>query len=573
MNNSPPQRTLDSLRLKVSLRPTLLLMVLATFLISAAAVTYAIIDTSEQIIEHWAEKYTAKQAQFEKSRTLQPLLREIQLAKQVAQSKSIINWVKNPTSDELKQKAFSSLEGLRLSFHDQNYFVTLLSNGDYYYNNKDNEFAGRELRYTLNPANQKDRWFYDLIEQNRDLHINISPDETLGITQLWVDVLIRDEQNTILGMIGTGLDLDNFIHFAAEDREEGVTSFFIDHDGAIQLHHNLAFIDFASVSKNLADHKNISLIFDSHEDIQAIYRELAELEQEQVKTETLFVDVQGRRTILAIAYMPEIEWFQMTLIDLETVLPISSFSDLGIIYLVTLLITLVLIAFVINRWILTPITKIVSAMDGLEKGDEQIQIKHNGIGEIAQLSKHFAHMAENVNTSRRELEQKVKSRTSALERLSHTDSLTGLFNRRGMTQRVESALRSNQSAGILWIDVDDFKSVNDNYSHIGGDAALRDVANIITDQMGSSDLASRWGGDEFLIFLAPIDEETLETIANRICRAVNQHQNDDYDFSLSVSVGGYIEEKAKDIDTLLRHADHALYLAKDKGKNQYVIGK
>ncbi len=560
-----------SLRSRLSLKPTLLLLVLATFLISAAAVTYAILDTSENIIEQWAEKYTAKQAQFEKSRTLQPLLREIQLAKQVAQSENVINWVKNPKSEQLKQKAFASLEGLRLSFHEQNYFVTILSNGEYYYNNRENEFAGQELRYVLHPANQKDRWFYDLIEQDRDLHINISPDEALGITQLWVDVLIRDEHNTVLGMIGTGLDLNNFIHFAEEDREAGVTSFFVDHNGAIQLHHNLAFIDFASVSKNLADHKNISLIFDNKDDLDAIYTELIELEEDQEKTETIIVEVNEKRTILAIAYMPEIEWFQMTLIDLDTVLPLSSFSELGIIYLASLLIALILIAFVLTRWILTPITKIVYAMDGLEKGKKQIEIEHNGIGEIAQLSEHFVHMAENVITSRQELEQKVKNRTSALEQLSQTDVLTGLYNRRGMTEKVERSLQQNQKAGILWIDLDDFKSINDNYSHIGGDAALRDIAKIICGQIGSTDLASRWGGDEFLILLTPIDAETLETIGNRICRAVNLHQNLEYDFSLSISIGGHIGNQTQNIDELLRHADQALYQAKEKGKNQCVI--
>jgi len=119
-----------------------------------------------------------------------------------------------------------------------------VDNGDYYYNNASNEFAGRELRYRLDPDNAADVWFYQLVEQRRDLHININPDDDLGVTKLWIDVLLR-EGDRILGVLGTGIDLETFLRDVVDIGQPGITSLFVDHYGAIQLIKDERLIDFA----------------------------------------------------------------------------------------------------------------------------------------------------------------------------------------------------------------------------------------------------------------------------------------------------------------------------------------
>ncbi len=78
----------------------------------------------------------------------------------------------------------------------------------------------------------------------------------MGITKLWIDVLIKDGDE-ILGMVGTGLDLTQFLNRVVEDHEPGIHSFFVDHTGAIQLHHNLAMIDFGTVANISKLHKTL----------------------------------------------------------------------------------------------------------------------------------------------------------------------------------------------------------------------------------------------------------------------------------------------------------------------------
>src|SRR5690606_18723239 len=124
--------------------------------------------------------------------------------------------------------------------------------------------AGQELRYRLQPGNPDDYWFYRIIEQNRDLHLNVNPDIPLQVTKLWIDVLLRDG-DTILGVVGTGLDLTRFIEEVMHTTDPGITQLFFDHEGAIQVSRDQAQIDFASITKAAQDKKTIRQWLTSNE--------------------------------------------------------------------------------------------------------------------------------------------------------------------------------------------------------------------------------------------------------------------------------------------------------------------
>ncbi|MFC6673143.1 hypothetical protein [Marinobacterium aestuariivivens] len=185
---------------------------------------------AEDIIEQWAIRYAEKQVLYDKSRALQPIIREIALSRQFADSQQIREWARDPDDEALTARAMTEMENFRLNFADRSYFVALLESGRYYHNNADNEYAGREFRYVLDPDKPADSWFYDIIEQQRDMHLNVNPDIPLGVTKLWIDVLLRDGQQ-ILGVVGTGLDLTQFLEKVVDERTPGITSLFVDHQG------------------------------------------------------------------------------------------------------------------------------------------------------------------------------------------------------------------------------------------------------------------------------------------------------------------------------------------------------
>lgn len=178
------------------------------------------------------------------------------------------------------------------------------------------------------------------------------------------------------------------------------------------------------------------------------------------------------------------------------------------------------------------------------------------------------------NTLNAILEERVKQRTEALEHLIRTDPLTELLNRRGMAERINTVSSLGQQEkipyGILCIDVDFFKEVNDDHGHNIGDQALLLIANIIRSIIRPYDCAARWGGDEFLVLVQNSDESILKQIGERICQSVAESQElvdaQGQQVRLSLSIGGVLAITS-DFDSALRQADEALYAVKASGRN------
>ncbi len=161
-----------------------------------------------------------------------------------------------------------------------------------------------------------------------------------------------------------------------------------------------------------------------------------------------------------------------------------------------------------------------------------------------------------------------------LERLSTRDPLTGAYNRRAVEEfikeELEKAVSEGSEFGLIIIDIDNFKDINDTYGHIVGDNALKHVAGVIGATVRRSDIFGRWGGDEFIILLPTSDIDRVKQIANRVQRAISHNKLND-NIELHVSVGASTYRRGDSMESLLRRADTALYRAKELGKNRVEI--
>jgi len=176
-------------------------------------------------------------------------------------------------------------------------------------------------------------------------------------------------------------------------------------------------------------------------------------------------------------------------------------------------------------------------------------------------------------TKRKEAERKI-------EFLAHYDTLTRLPNRALFGDRFKRTLlsdaRSNKKSALLFLDLDKFKSVNDTLGHLAGDALLESVANLLKACVRESDTICRHGGDEFLVLLAGInDARDAEIIARKIGEAMAKpHQFGKEIIAVSFSIGISIcPDDATDEETMLNHADNAMYRAKEHGRNNYQFFK
>ncbi|MBD9484979.1 EAL domain-containing protein [Pseudomonas sp. PDM14] len=170
----------------------------------------------------------------------------------------------------------------------------------------------------------------------------------------------------------------------------------------------------------------------------------------------------------------------------------------------------------------------------------------------------------------------VRNLHAQLESQAITDALTGLYNRRGFHQTLESSLsridRSGKRMAILYLDLDGFKRINDSLGHAAGDQVLRRVAEQLKTCLRPYDVLARMGGDEFTALLDSLDHpEDAARVAEKLIELVSTRQKvDGVEFTLGASVGiACFPECGQSVDGLLRAADMAMYEAKRAGRQQY----
>ncbi len=153
------------------------------------------------------------------------------------------------------------------------------------------------------------------------------------------------------------------------------------------------------------------------------------------------------------------------------------------------------------------------------------------------------------------------------------DELTSIPNRRFLDLTLNMKLgeykRYGTQCGVIFMDIDDFKGINDTYSHLTGDKILQIVSNTIHANIRTYDFAGRWGGDEFLIILSRIDEENLRAIANKITVLIgnsNYYTNAGEHIPVSVSSGAVMITENDTVMSILEKADELLYKSKKRGK-------
>lgn len=171
----------------------------------------------------------------------------------------------------------------------------------------------------------------------------------------------------------------------------------------------------------------------------------------------------------------------------------------------------------------------------------------------------------------------MHKRLAMLERLAMLDELTNLPNRRYLEMRLASKVneleRFGLTFGVLMVDIDHFKAVNDNYGHERGDQVLRMVARTLRYSSRAVDSVGRWGGEEFVAIVAKVDAKGLLEIAERLRNMVKSstHIEDGQELGVTISVGAAVAEPGQSVEQLLKQADEQLYQAKHAGRDRVCV--
>jgi diguanylate cyclase (GGDEF)-like protein len=247
----------------------------------------------------------------------------------------------------------------------------------------------------------------------------------------------------------------------------------------------------------------------------------------------------------------------------------------------------------IVRYLIKPINQLSEAAAALSHGKLETRVAGTRRDEIGDLSRSFNSMADRLAASHQqltqqsaELEQRVRQRTKDLEKVNRQlremasrDSLTGLYNRRHfndiLTQLFAEAERYGTELTCMMMDLDNFKRVNDTLGHQMGDQLLELTAQVIKASIRESDVAVRYGGDEFAVLLpqtSPNDARvSAERLLTRFREEIGRSLPEASIVSLSIGLASREQDQPTSAKELLNLSDEALYLAKAGGKDRIMV--
>lgn len=210
---------------------------------------------------------------------------------------------------------------------------------------------------------------------------------------------------------------------------------------------------------------------------------------------------------------------------------------------------------------------------GRSEKEDTIEALHMGADDYIVKPFTFQELKVRISAAERvlKLENRLKEAYQKLYDESIHDVLTGTLNRRTLMNRISDTFgKFNADIGIIIVDIDDFKKINDKYGHLIGDDVLREFSTIVSQGLRKSDFVGRYGGEEFLIVLPGLDLKESCKVAERIRLSL---ESEVFNFGgislkLTASFGVTVLRKGDDIKTSLQRADDALYDAKKSGKNR-----
>ncbi|ADZ91268.1 EAL domain-containing protein [Marinomonas mediterranea] len=252
----------------------------------------------------------------------------------------------------------------------------------------------------------------------------------------------------------------------------------------------------------------------------------------------------------------------------------QSRAQVTIVTLGALLVGLAFIYIVVSKHINKPLNRLVRGLRKLEKSQFDLRLDLGRADEWRSIETAFNSMARKLKESYSQLDTEREK----FNYLAHHDPLTGLSNRLLGTLRLKEVIQANKKTrklfSLLYLDLDQFKNVNDSLGHDAGDNLLVNVANTLNEIVSDYGVVARMGGDEFMIILDKVSSVTAtEAIAKSINQALRQpYFLNDKTIFVSSSIGICVyPDHGEDVDVLIRNADTAMYETKKRGRDGYQI--
>ena len=290
-----------------------------------------------------------------------------------------------------------------------------------------------------------------------------------------------------------------------------------------------------------------------------------------------YASYSGPTVIGTLKIVPSLDWGVVAEMDkVKAFTQIARLQRMTLLLVGCLLVGIGLCAYLLGLTIVRPLRRLTRGADQVAAGDLGVDLPVKTQSEVGYLTKVFNHMVERLRRSREELDSvnaELQEKNRELHKLSITDELTGLYNRKHLMEtlaaEVTRSKRNGHSFALLVIDIDHFKQVNDTYGHQKGDEVLNTLGGVLLETVRSCDYVARYGGEEFIVMLPEVGAAGGLEVAERLRKRVAQERINPKGDRITVSIGmAMYAEHGDDPESLFQQADQALYKAKSAGRNQ-----
>lgn len=399
----------------LGLRGKSLLALLLTCLLALAIAGLIGHEVLDGMQKRFGEAYARNLVQLNRERMFAPVSRELALAQRLAGSQLTLAWLKDEQDPQWRELFFREAASFQQAFGGQLYFAaSAQSNG--YYANGPNQAPSQSPRYMLEPGS-RDEWFYLALASSTPYQINVDRSAVTGELKIWFNVPVREGART-LGLVGSGIDLSMFIQELVASDRTGTESMVLDAHGSILVHPNQNLVTLnADTSRGRSLATNLLGLLDDMSDAKALRQIMTSSRAAPGEVMTLEVSLDGSPRLLALSWIPELQWFVASSVDLSTaqVVEIRPLLPAIGLFLLLMLAVIAAAAWLVEKRVLKPLRHLRISAQALAAGHYGVPLPTNRNDEIGELSAAFETMAQQVRRHTAELEDRVRERTHELE--------------------------------------------------------------------------------------------------------------------------------------------------------------
>ena len=519
---------------QASMRRRLIVFSIILFLLIFTLGTMSFLFFMEQIHFDYSGYELTKSVELERLKLEASVNAEIAIILKMADSPLIKQHFLNPDNSELERLVVDELGAYCRALSEQYVF---------WINDKDRvfKFTGRES-FILDPELPENYWYNMTLFDTEEYNFNINYNAVLGLTNLWINAPVFDNNKKPIGMVGSGINLSRFISAIYLNYKDPAELYFFNSAGEITGSRNIELVS-----------RKIRL----DQELGQIGEKIMDRVETLLSDKIIFFHLRNPDRIIVLGAIPQFNWY-VTAVHYFTIQDAMQ-TGMTVLFVVMIIVIFSIFA-VFNIFIakmLKPLNNIVKEIGRISSDWDLKHINDiNNGNEIAALGE-FLNM-------------------------TIIDQLTGIYNRRffdgSMRRIIKSLSRTGGSLSLLMIDIDFFKKYNDTYGHDAGDRCLREISSsFLTCITREEDFAARYGGEEFVVVLPNTDEYGASVIAEKLLRTVRDsgipHESSSVAKYVTVSIGGTtgIVRYTQNESDYVKRADSALYKSKQNGRDQYTF--